>query len=161
MKKRLHLTPLQWVCEAISVALLVLPFVYLLLVWKQLPTLIPTHYDAAGVVNAWGNKNSIWFLPCVGVGLYALITILSCFPKMWNVPVEITEENREDVYRAMRWFIIFLKLCMQIIFLYLTLSTTQVNLGAWFLPVTLVAMFGGIAVCIAYIMKKYGKQSND
>lgn len=159
MKKRAHLTPLQWVFEAISVVLLILPFVYLILVWNQLPARIPTHYDTTGAANAWGNKSSAWFLPCIGVGLYALITILSLFPSIWNIPVEITEENRESVYRAMRWFIILLKLCMQFVFLYLTLSTTQVNLGAWFLPVILVAMFGGIAIFIAYLFKKYGKQN--
>lgn len=159
MKKQ-HLTPLQWGIEGISIVLMVLPFVYLLIVWPHLPTRVPTHYNAMGVADSWGDKSSVWILPIFGAGLYAMITILSCFPQIWNVPVEITEENREGVYRAMRWLIIGTKICMQIIFLYLTLSTTQVNLGGWFLPVTLIAMFAITGGSIGYTVKKYGKHKD-
>ena len=83
--------------EAISmIALAVLVWI----TWQALygpvplPDRIPTHFDAAGNPNGWGPPSTLWLLPVVAAALYLLITVLAQFPKAFNYPVRVPDENR-------------------------------------------------------------------
>jgi len=49
-----------------------LPFAYIAAIWKTVPQIIPTHFDAAGKPNAFSNRSALWG-EC---GLIAGITLL-------------------------------------------------------------------------------------
>jgi uncharacterized membrane protein len=59
-----------------------------------LPARIPTHFDAAGNINGWGDVQSLWLLPIVATCVTVLLTVISFFPQTFNYPVSVTPENR-------------------------------------------------------------------
>lgn len=130
---------------------MLLIWVYLIVSWGKLPDKIPGHYNAAGVADHWGDKNEILILPIISVVLYALLTIVSFFPSVWNTPVKITEENREFVYLNLKTMLILIKMEIIIAFAYITYCNIKIqSLGTWFLPVELIMVFGTV---IYYIIK--------
>jgi uncharacterized membrane protein len=58
-------------------AIMILPIIYLFLVWNQLPQIVPTHFGADGQPNGWSSKQSLlYMIPGLTVGIYALLTII-------------------------------------------------------------------------------------
>lgn len=163
MKKRFPLTPLQVVCEALLAVLAALPFILLPLFWNKIPNEIPTHFGITGAADTWGGKASIWIVPCMAAGLYLFITLLFLLvpPSAWNTTEGVTDENRADYVRVMRWMMLFVKLCMLSI-LYQTLWTqahAQAD-PAWLLPLNLGILLGGIILFLVYTHKKFGKKTS-
>ena len=64
MKKTLEY--LAWVA-------IVLPLVYLFLVWNQLPDIVPTHFGPSGKPDAYGPKWALTILSAVSIGVYFLL----------------------------------------------------------------------------------------
>lgn len=64
MKKTLEY--LAWVA-------IVLPLVYLFLVWNQLPDIVPTHFGPSGKPDAYGPKWTLTILSAVSIGVYFLL----------------------------------------------------------------------------------------
>ena len=133
-------------------ALLVLIAIFLLLVVNLpgLPDRIPTHFDALGRPDAYGNKMSLLLLPCVSLGLYLLLTVTARFPQSFNYPWAITEENAERQYQMARTMLRGLKLELGLVMLYILwvqIQSAQNNvsgLNIAFLPIVLVMIFGTI-----------------
>lgn len=151
---KLKYTKFQKLLEFITIIILLLLWIYLIKSWGKLPGKIPGHYNASGIVDRWGNKNEILLMPIMCIVLYIILTILSFFPAVWNVPVEISEENREYVYLNIKTMLILLKMQVIIIFSCITYSQIKAKaLGIWFLPLTLIILFG----TIIYYIKKTNK----
>ncbi len=143
---KLKYTNLQLILEAIGIIALLGMIAFVALKWTNLPSQIPAHYNAQGAVDRWGGKNQILFLPIVSVFLYVLITAVSFFPKSWNMPTKVKDENRLAVYRSMKTMIILMKVELVAVFFYITYQMTmQMSLASWFLPAFLVVLFGTIA----------------
>ncbi|SFQ57592.1 SdpI family protein [Hymenobacter arizonensis] len=71
MKKNL----LPW--QLLTLVLLVLPTVYLLYAWLQLPEQVPTHFGTDGTPNGFTSRANIWLITsALPVGLAALLTAL-------------------------------------------------------------------------------------
>lgn len=74
---------------------------------NRLPARIPTHFDSVGHANGWGSPAGLSLLPVVALAVYAMFTVLSNFPSLFNYPVQVTEENRtrlqELTLRMMLW----------------------------------------------------------
>ncbi len=96
----------------------------------------------------------ILFPVFVSLFLYLLLTVVSFFPSMWNMPVKITEENMERAYHYTRNMITILKLELVSVFAYITVQTSKAQvLSEYFLPVFLVVIFGTIGLHIFLINK--------
>lgn len=68
----------------------------------DLGDLIPTHLNAKGEINAYGNKNRLWLLAFLPLVMYVLITSVSRKPTLYNLPVKITSpEHFRIAYRAL------------------------------------------------------------
>ncbi len=60
------------------IAIVLLPFIYLMIIWNSLPEQIPTHWNTDLQIDAWGNKNSIWFILFIlPVFSYLIMSIVS------------------------------------------------------------------------------------
>ena len=60
--------------------LIVIPFIYLAMVWERLPAQVPTHFDFAGNPNDWTAKTSMPFLiGALGIGSYLLMLLIPHF----------------------------------------------------------------------------------
>jgi uncharacterized membrane protein len=66
--------------ELILWILIAIPFVYLAMVWKDLPAQVPTHFDLAGNPNGWSQKSTLPFL--IGglqIGIYLMMILIPYF----------------------------------------------------------------------------------
>lgn len=126
-------------------------FLTIFLNWNTFPDKIPGHYNAAGEIDRWGNKWELLILPICLLFIYALISMLSRYPQIWNTGVTVTDHNREQVYSVLYSMIVTIKLIMAATFAYLSLCQISfIDLSAWLLPIELIILF---AVLAFYIMK--------
>jgi len=59
--------------EALIWVIIVLPFIYLMMVWKSMPAVVPTHFGIDGQPNDWSSKRTLLYMD-IGMllGIYAL-----------------------------------------------------------------------------------------
>ena len=152
---KLKYTKFQKIIEMITIILLFLVCAYLIVSWDTLPSKIPAHYNASGIVDRLGNKNEILMIPIISFVLYGLLTIVSFFPTTWNVPVKITEENRQFVYLNLKTMLLLIKMYIIILFAYIMYSNIKTqSLGIWFLPLILIIIFGTVIYYITKVCRK-------
>ena len=106
---KLKYTKFQIVLETIGLILIVGMIIFVYTQWDQIPQQVPMHYNAMGEIDSWGSKYEILFLPAISILLYVFITAVSFFPQIWNVPVRITDENKEAVYLSSKDLLIIMK----------------------------------------------------
>ena len=84
---------------------------------------------------------------------YIGLSLLQRFPQIWNTGVEVTEENRERVYRILMYMIETLKLLIEAVVSFLTVySMTGKDLPGWFYPVFIGGIFADMIfwlVCLS------------
>jgi hypothetical protein len=83
---------------------------------KPITGVIPTHFDLAGHPNHYGSPQSLQILAAAGIGLYLLTTLISQFPRAFNYPVRITEENRPRLQRLAQDMLAWMKTEILILF---------------------------------------------
>lgn len=143
----------QLFLEIIGAAILISFFIFLVKSWSSIPERIPGHYNAAGVVDRWGNKNEILMLPIIGGILYLGLTMITFFPEIWNVPMPQSQENKEAVYKCMKTMLISLKVEIIAMFFYITFhSVNAMDLPIAFLPIVLIIIFGSLTY---FIVRSY------
>lgn len=86
------------VLDAFIIGFLILLISGTIIAWSKLPSEIPNHIDSMGRIEDYMTKNFLFFPVCIGGVLGGGILLLSKHPKLYNYPVEITEENREKQY---------------------------------------------------------------
>ena len=147
-------TTMQIIIEASTIVILLSLFAYVITNWNTIPGQVPSHFNFQGQIDSWSNKNMILFPVFVSLFLYLLLTVVSFYPSMWNMPVKITEENREQAYHYTRNMITVLKLELVSVFAYITIQTSKAQvLSPYFLPVFLTVIFGTIIIHISLINK--------
>jgi uncharacterized membrane protein len=159
-KVKLKHTKLQLFLEVISILILSAMFAILYFNWGNIPEKIPGHYNALGEIDRWGNKSELLLLPITSSILYLLLTVVSCFPSIWNVPTQTTDKNRTFVYSNLLTMMILLKASVLIIFFFLNYNSMQAKaLPVYFLPVFMIVIFAIIiffTVRTIRIAKKLG-----
>lgn len=97
--------------------------------YRDLPEQIPTHFNASGQVDAWGQRESIWLLPGIAAIMYLLLTLLNRFPHLFNFPVKVTEANAERLYTIGTRAVRLLKIALILMMLYLNWKTISIALA--------------------------------
>jgi hypothetical protein len=115
--------------------------------YRELPQRIPTHFGVSGAADGWGDKSSLWIIVGLACFLYAVLSLMRFLPpKLMNVPV--SEEHRAAAIPISLEMVGWIKAEITFMFAYIVWSAVAVvqgqsqGLGAWFLPVTLVAIIG-------------------
>ena len=123
----------RFILQLLGLLLLLAVTVYILTRWRELPAEIPARFDAAGQPERFGPKSSLVSLMAVSWIGYLLFTVLSYFPKAWNLPVKTPR-----AYRLAETLMPVLGLMLALIFSWVSLcSALGRGLGAWFLPAAL------------------------
>jgi uncharacterized membrane protein len=118
-----------------------------ILSYQNLPDIIPTHYNVAGVADGFGDKWMILTLPLVATVLFVVLTILNKFPHIFNYPTEITADNALRQYTNATRLVRYLKVIIALIFGLIAFQTIRHangqtdGLGVWFLPLTMGLIF--------------------
>ncbi len=140
--------------NGLCLALLAGVSLYLIAAWSDIPEQIPGHYDAAGEVNRWSGRGELIFLSALGWVMYIGMTVIEHFPGLWNTGVKVTEQNREQVYRALRTLLATQKLWVVATITYLTYNAAlSRQLSVWFLPAFLVLGLGSLAICLLWLFR--------
>lgn len=130
-------------------------FVWLFIMWRQIPDQIPKHYNGVGEIDSWGSKYTLLFCPIVAVFMYLGIGLLEKYPEIWNTGVEITKKNKVQIYSVIKNMIVTLKFVMVFIFTYITYNDTLVRpLPGWFTPGSLLLTFGPMVFFLIQIYRK-------
>lgn len=129
-------------------------WIYLIVIWEHIPDEIPGHYNAMGEIDRVTGKGSLLILPITTWIMYIGLTVVERFPQVWNTGVIVTEENKERVYRILKSMLGTLKLNVVVVFTYLTVNSAMAKpLPIWFLPVSLIIMFGFLIFFIIRLIK--------
>jgi uncharacterized membrane protein len=129
------------IIECISIALLLLMWLYVISEYSQMPEIIASHFNAKGEADGFGNKITVWLIPSIATALYLLMFIISRFPHLHNYLVKITEENAYKNYRFSTRMLRIVNLFITSIMMYVayliveTANGVQIAFGNSFLPI--------------------------
>ncbi|REK74935.1 DUF1648 domain-containing protein [Paenibacillus paeoniae] len=156
---RIPKTKFEWLLDGLSLLALLLPVIYLFVVWAELPAQVPIHFNAVGEPDGWGSKGISLILPIVGLLLYGGLTLLRKIPHHFNYPVALTKENAEQKYRLSIQLIAWMKFQISLLFgfiLWNVIRTAQGQSGGlgWLMPAALIVIFGTIIYFTVRIAKE-------
>lgn len=103
--------------DNLALLLLILLFAITAYNYIYLPETIPTHFNFKGQADAWGSKITLWIMPLAGLLLFFLLSLAQKFPRLYNYPVKITEENAQKQYLLARTLLRELKAAVLFLFL--------------------------------------------
>ena len=137
----------------ICIIMLSICFIYLALIYRSLPNMLPSHFDFMGNPSSYEDKISVFTLPLIGILVLVIFEAVSHFPSLWNYPVKVTEENRAFLYNITMMMLSIIKVLVTILLIYVSLCTIYSFLPLALIYVVIVLMlivtFGSI-----YIMLK-------
>lgn len=139
-------SPVDIIMEVLGLIMLIGTPLYLFINWPSIPDKLPMHFNFAGEIDRWGGKGEILFIVVMLWILYLMISLVECFPSVWNTGVQVTPENRVRVYRTLKYMVKTLKLAMTLVFTFLILNTVAgTPLPVWFTPAYLILIIGDLA----------------
>lgn len=119
---------------------------YTCIMWQQVPEQVPLHYDFSGNVNGYGGKGSMILLLGIAWIMFIVMTVLVKFPKIWNMPVKVTEENAERLYSITRGMLEAVKLIAVILMSVMVITTVA---GTGFNELIFMALTGALLLAVA------------
>ena len=144
--------PIKIVTTILCLAMILSMGLILLLNWNSLPDKVPTHFAFDGTAEKYSGKAFLLVSPVMAAVMFALITVMQKFPKLWNFPVEITNENREREYLIAHMMLDVVKVMITALFLVSMLASMISGFPAWpitvLVAVMLASVLGGIVVMI-------------
>lgn len=142
------------VINVICVLLLAAATLFVLMRWQQLPEQIPTHYNFAGEVDGYGGKGSLILLIVMSWIVFFIMTISIRFPEKWNMPVEVTEENKSRLYAITRAMMEAVKFFVTLLFVVLFVSmAAAATVSHWVIIVLTAAVLLTVIVGMAMMYK--------
>jgi uncharacterized membrane protein len=127
-KIKLPLEPRDYVLETLAALFMVALVVITFTSWRELPQTVPTKFDSLGRAKEYSDKALFLVMPITSLLMYALLSVLSFFPHVYNYSVPVTKENAPGLYRIGVFMIRSIKVCLGYLFLaleYVTLKASQ------------------------------------
>jgi uncharacterized membrane protein len=146
-KLKINLSKVDYVLEFFSWSAIISIWTIFIINYKNLPQIIPTHYDMFGNADKHGEKYILIFLPIIASIIFIVLSIFIKYPHIMNYQINITNENAENQYKISIKMLRVLKINITIIFILILFKTitnaenNTSNLGQWFLPVVLILIF--------------------
>jgi len=116
--------------EVILWIFILLPFIYLFMIWDKLPETVPTHFNIKGEADDWSHKIMLIYLPCMlGIGVYLLMLVIPSID-----PKKRIAEMGEKFYMIRFITVVF----MSVLSLYILYTTQSGSMsgGNFFLVIT-------------------------
>jgi uncharacterized membrane protein len=145
-------TTLDWVLDVIAFLICLFTFSLSIIVFNDLPDLIPSHFNSKGMVDSYSSKEMILGLPFISLMIFIVLHNVNRSPHIFNYPVKITEENAMEMYRYATRLIRVMNLVIVVFFSYINFQIisnakgVSTGLGVYALPVFLFAIFAPIGV---------------
>ena len=116
--------------EVILWIFILLPFIYLFMIWDKLPETVPTHFNIKGEADDWSHKTMLIYLPSMlGIGVYLLMLVIPSID-----PKKRIAEMGEKFYMIRFITVVF----MSVLSLYILYTTQSGSMsgGNFFLVIT-------------------------
>jgi len=126
---------------------------FLVIGWKTFPNEVPTHFSAIGVADSYGDKTSLFIEPAVMIGLFLLLAIVEHFPKIWNIPIEVIEDNEEEVLKTCYIMFGILKISIVLICAFSGFMCIYEDFPSWPMIMMIVIILFTIAISVFRIYK--------
>ena len=133
------------VLELISIAVLILMWIYVIIEYPDLPETVASHFNGKGEVDGYSSKTYMWFLPIISTVLYIGLFVLNKYPHIHNYMVNITEENALKNYRFSTRIVRITNTLVVIMFAYIiyyivqSAKENEIQLSSWFLPIVIIS----------------------
>jgi uncharacterized membrane protein len=115
----------------ISFSIFITYVLILYLNYSEISEIVSTHINIKGETDGYGKKNSLWITSSINLVIILVIGFLIKNPHLANYPNEITNENRESMYRKMQLFLVVLGIIATSIFSYMVFKA--LNYGQYFI----------------------------
>lgn len=151
---------LDIILEGSAFLMLSLTWLMVIIQYRGLPDVIPTHFNAVGEADNWGSKGFIFVLPMVALVLSVLMNKIADLPHLHNYSVKITEENAEEKYRKSARFLRTTILWMNVVFFFLvililkSIGPSRGKIGFWVLPLIFISLALLVGIGAYYINRK-------
>jgi hypothetical protein len=135
--------------EAVAGAVALCQWIIVAIAIPGLPAIIPTHFGLNGRPDATGPASTLWIQPAIGTALYLFLSLVQRKrPPRLNLPVTITDRNRDGVYALAQELLSVLKACLMLVFFMLEWGTVNATSRGMVGP----AFFIGIAAPIVLLL---------
>lgn len=154
-KEKLYLLckVLQRITFGVGVLMIVLPILF----WSKIPDEIPSHYNAAGMADQYSDKGVLALLLFVTAFLMGIMSIAVYFVKQ-EMRSKYTKEAEKSQMDAVYVMLSVLNFVIQCMFAYIVYcSAAAKELGGWFLPAAMVAVFLPLLLFLICRHKSGGK----
>ncbi|MEM6378652.1 MAG: DUF1648 domain-containing protein [Bacteroidota bacterium] len=147
--------------ELLSIALLLLMWLFVITEYSDLPDTIASHYNAKGEADGYSNKSFIWILPIIATVIYVGLFILNRYPHLHNYMTDITEENALKHYRFSTRILRVVNLFCVLLFAYITYHIVEsakaisLSLGGAFIGIVI-----GMSLLLPVVIIIYQKRIN-
>ncbi|NOU47724.1 MAG: DUF1648 domain-containing protein [Bacteroidales bacterium] len=111
-----NLTFIDLLGRNFSLLLLLLLWISAISLFRQLPVVIPGHFNLSGEVDGYASKYTFFLIPVLGSVLFVVLAILLRYPEKFNYPVKITEANAQRQYQLAVRLLHWLKATLLIVF---------------------------------------------
>jgi uncharacterized membrane protein len=118
--------------------IMLLPLIYLAIVWRHIPQIVPMHYDLKGKVDDYGSKNDLLVMTAVLTGANMLVYLIIL--NVYKIdPKKYASQNRERLQRI--GFSLSLYLATVSAMIIYVISTNHVNLTMKFVFISMGLLF--------------------
>ena len=142
------------IIEILSAIALLLIIVVPIVSYSILSAEIPIHYDIYGEADGYGDKSTIFIITTLA---NIAISVLQRKPQMYNFPVAVKDDNREQLYILGAKMLIRIKLLIMALFLSANIKSAPIsekaNSATTWIFYSIIALIAIISVY--YIGKMY------
>ena len=114
----------------ISTLSIISMWLYLWIMWNEIPNIVPTHFGFSGAPDRFGSKSSLFALPIISSIMHILLVVLSKMPQYFNYPVKVTEESAAALYKIGKQLILLMDMEIALMFLMLMWENIQTAIGS-------------------------------
>ena len=139
---KIVLTKFDYALELAALLGILFTWIVPLIIFRQLPDTIPTHFGLDGKVDDWGSKITIFIVPVISFLLVIGMSILNKFPHIFNYPIKLTDENALQLYSKATRMLRVIKLIVVLLFSWIEWQICNISdnsrLPVWFLPLVII-----------------------
>ena len=128
-KLEIPMTRVDYILEVAGWLFLAFLFAFSLVIYADLPEVIPSHFSLSGEADRFSNKGSFLFLPLLALVMFFGFTFLGRSPHKFNYLKPITVDNAFAQYRGSLRFLKAAKIFIALLFLLIQVHTVSVAYG--------------------------------
>ena len=150
--------------EAVTLLGVFGPVMWLCVIWRSLPVMLPSHFGLDGTPNAYASRNVVWAIVGISVVMYFSMLVLQRFPHRMNLPRPPGDPERKRMEALGVEMIGWLRLELAWTFAYLLWEVVEVGthhsegLGTAFLFVSIGVTMATIAWFVVRMKRPASKE---